>query len=89
MGQLLRLRTVVFLMVLLSLLFVTAGCSEKVQDTKDTISVERLAFDDIHMLDEETGWALDLGQVFRTADGGANWLDVTPPGLAGIFLLQV
>ncbi len=37
--------------------------------------------------DASTGWALasaNTGAVLRTSDGGATWLDVTPPGLTGI-----
>jgi photosystem II stability/assembly factor-like uncharacterized protein len=36
----------------------------------------------IDMLDEKNGWGLTAQGVLRTADGGSQWIDVTPPGLS-------
>lgn len=35
----------------------------------------------IDMISETQGWALAKGKVLHTADGGAHWETVTPPGL--------
>ncbi len=35
----------------------------------------------LHMIDEETGWALGDGALLRTTDGGRRWRDVTPTGV--------
>jgi photosystem II stability/assembly factor-like uncharacterized protein len=35
------------------------------------------------MIDEQNGWALGEGQVLRTVDGGASWMEASPPGAAG------
>jgi len=35
----------------------------------------------IHMVSRSNGWGLTQGAILRTVDGGADWLDVTPPGL--------
>lgn len=43
---------------------------------------EPLKFSSIHMIDEQSGWAIDLGNrvnhILRTRDGGHSWKDVTP-----------
>ena len=36
----------------------------------------------IDMLDEKNGWGLTAQGVLRTADGGSQWMDITPPGLS-------
>jgi photosystem II stability/assembly factor-like uncharacterized protein len=33
------------------------------------------------MLDKKNGWGLTAQNVLRTADGGSQWMEVTPPGL--------
>ena len=37
----------------------------------------------VSMVDEKVGWVLAGTAVLRTADGGAGWVDVTPPTVAG------
>jgi len=37
----------------------------------------------LHMVDEETGWALASGALLHTTDGGRHWANVTPPGALG------
>ncbi len=49
---------------------------------------------DIHMLDENNGWAVGESTVMRTDDSGTSWQDVTPPGVttvgysAGYFFMD-
>ena len=43
----------------------------------------------IAFLDASNGWGIaanDGGSILRTADGGASWVNVTPPGLTGLGL---
>lgn len=40
----------------------------------------------VDLVDEQNGWALSLGHeaLYRTADGGQTWINVTPPELDGM-----
>lgn len=50
---------------------------------RDTFTPEHQArLSSIWMVDENTGWAMDGRRLLRTSDGGRNWADVTPPGVA-------
>jgi photosystem II stability/assembly factor-like uncharacterized protein len=49
---------------------------------------EKITVQYIKMLDAASGWAVargrdDLDHIVRTADGGATWMDITPPDTAG------
>ncbi len=40
----------------------------------------------LHMVDEQNGWAVAIGALLHTTDGGRHWADVTPPGVgSGAF----
>lgn len=50
-----------------------------------------LTFQELHMFSADQGWAIggtgdDPRHVFRTEDGGASWLEVTPPQSTEAFL---
>jgi photosystem II stability/assembly factor-like uncharacterized protein len=41
----------------------------------------------LDMLDEQNGWATGATYLLRTTDGGATWLNATPPGITSVGYL--
>ncbi len=44
-----------------------------------------VALDFVHMIDAQQGWGLSQDTVWKTADGGTSWTNVTPPGIETVF----
>ena len=40
------------------------------------------------MIDENVGWGQAEGMILRTEDGGATWIDITPPDISIIPLMH-
>ncbi len=72
----------VLIMALLvgSLIFVFNRTRQTSTATHNTAMQTAVNISALHMLDEQTGWAMsDKGQVVRTTDGGLQWKNVSPP----------
>ena len=81
-------------LVILILVVIVAGCTSNPTGTPaaasptpgipDAPSAEGADILLFYMVDTQNGWALTTTQVLRTVDGGGNWYDVTPEGLASV-----
>ena len=71
----------VLIMALLvgSLIFILNRTRQTSTVTHNTAMQTAVNISTLHMLDQQTGWAMsDKGQVLRTTDGGLQWKNVSP-----------